>query len=200
MNNNPSFLQEERQTCPECGNRNLVERTRDQQFNYGARGNQVVLTASMPVFSCESCGYEYFDERGETARHAAVCKYLGVSTPDEIRTIREGTALTRAEFAELGGFGLASIQRWESGSVVPNASSDRLIYLLQYESNVQLLRQRHSLADAHCSENAELVCSGLTASEGSHSTCAGRRIRTFQRLSNDSIVREQALHWKLRQR
>ncbi len=96
----------------------------------------------MPVFTCEDCGYEYFDERGEAARQAAVCRRLGVQTPEEVRRTRECTGLSRAEFCELTGFGAASLQRWESGMVVPNASSDRLIFLLQFPDNVERLRKR----------------------------------------------------------
>ena len=36
----------------------------------------------------------------------------------------------------------ASLQRWETGEVIPNASSGRLIYLLQYPENINRLRAR----------------------------------------------------------
>jgi DNA-binding transcriptional regulator YiaG len=96
----------------------------------------------MPVYICEDCGYEFFDERGESARHDAVCRHIGVQTPDEIRKVREAAGLSRAEFCQISGFGIASLQRWETGEVIPNASSDRLIYLLQYGENLSRLRAR----------------------------------------------------------
>jgi len=96
----------------------------------------------MPVFTCQDCGYEFFDERGESAQHDAVCRHLGVQTPHEIRGVREAAGLSRTEFCELGGFGIASLQRWETGEVIPNASSDRLIYLLQFKQNLEGLRAR----------------------------------------------------------
>ena len=131
--------------CIECGGTRVVERSAQQTFPYGSAGEQVLLTASMPAFTCLDCGFEYFDETGEAARHAAVCRHLGLQTPEEIRKIREATGLTRAEFCQLTGFGSASLQRWEAGSILPNTSSDRLIFLLQFPENVQRLRD---LADS----------------------------------------------------
>ena len=84
-----------KQLCIECGGSNLIERTKEQSFPYGPPGDQVILTAAMPVITCENCGYEYFDERGESARHIAVCRHLGVQTPEEVRKVREGTCVTR---------------------------------------------------------------------------------------------------------
>ena len=128
--------------CIECGGSRIAERIMEQAFPYGSHGDEVQLTASMPVFTCLDCGYEYFDERGEAARHAAVCRHSGVQTPEEIRKTREATGLTRAEFCHLTGFGSASLQRWEAGSIIPNTSSDRLMFLLRYPENVERLMER----------------------------------------------------------
>ncbi len=142
-----SRAHDSKELCVECGGARLVERMREQSFAYGPPGDQVVLAASMPVMVCEDCGYESFDERGEAARQAAVCRHLGVQTPEEVRRTRERAGLSRAEFCRLTGFGQASLQRWESGMVVPNASSDRLIFLLQCPDNVERLRNRMQPAD-----------------------------------------------------
>ncbi len=147
MRQDKSEMRDGKELCMECGGARLIERVREQSFAYGPRGDQAMLTASMPVVTCEDCGYEYFDERGEAARHAAVCKHLGVQTPEEVRMTREQTGLSRAEFCELTGFGSASLQRWESGMVVPNASSDRLIFLLRCPDNVERLRKRVGAID-----------------------------------------------------
>jgi len=127
------------EVCLECGSSRLREELKEQEFPYGPPAARTILTASVPVFTCQDCGYEFFDERGESARHNAVCKHLGVQTPNEIRIIRESAGLGRVEFCKIGGFGIASLQRWETGEVIPNASSDRLIYLLQYEDNITRL-------------------------------------------------------------
>jgi putative zinc finger/helix-turn-helix YgiT family protein len=135
-------LNKSKEVCLECGSSRLKEEVKEQMFPFGPPAAQSILTASMPVFTCQDCGYEFIDERGESARHDAVCRHIGVQTPDEIRRVREATGLGRAEFCRIGGFGIASLQRWESGEVVPNASSDRLIYLLQYGDNLKRLRAR----------------------------------------------------------
>jgi putative zinc finger/helix-turn-helix YgiT family protein len=128
--------------CLECGSPKLKEELKEQSFPYGPASARTILTASFPVSTCQDCGYEFFDERGESARHAAVCRHLGVQTPNEIRDVRDAAGLSRAEFCKIGGFGIASLQRWESGEVVPNTSSDRLLYLLQYQENILRLRAR----------------------------------------------------------
>lgn len=130
------------EVCLECGSSRLKEDLKEQKFPYGPPTAQTILTASIPVFTCQDCGYEFFDERGESARHEAVCRHLGVQTPDEIRSVREAAGLGRAEFCKIGGFGIASLQRWETGEVIPNMSSDRLIYLLRHHENINRLRAR----------------------------------------------------------
>ncbi len=185
--------------CIECGGSNLVERMREQSFPYGVPGDQVILTALMPVFTCEDCSYEYFDERGEAARHAAVCRHLGVHTPEEIRKIREGTQLTRAEFCQLSGFGSASLQRWESGVIVPNTSSDRLIFLLQYTDNVERLKRR-ATAISQCSlpyliGNADQLAKIATGVPEVRTRCG---IKRFVRFADRPRIVSQAIAWNLR--
>jgi putative zinc finger/helix-turn-helix YgiT family protein len=165
MIQNTSDTLESQERCIECGSARLIEQICEQNFAYGPPGDQVILTASMPVMVCEDCGYESFDERGETARHDAVCRHLGVQTPDEVRRTRELTGLSRAEFCQLTGFGQASLQRWESGMVVPNTSSDRLIFLLRCPDNVERLRERVAALDPGAPssppqnvDSSELVC------------------------------------------
>ncbi len=128
--------------CPDCCSENVSPETSAHKFEYGLGDQRAVLSATFPVFHCNSCSFEFTDGRAEKARHDAVCRHLGVLTPSEIVGIREERDLTRAEFAELGGFGLASLQRWESGSLIQNAANDRLIYLLQFTANKQRLNRK----------------------------------------------------------
>ena len=57
-------------------------------------------------------------------QHNAVCHYLGRLTPDEIVALRKRLGLTQAGLAEKTGIGIASIKRWENGTVIQNASLD----------------------------------------------------------------------------
>jgi putative zinc finger/helix-turn-helix YgiT family protein len=187
--------------CPECGNTKLVETIREQQFTYGTQENAVMLTASMPVISCEDCHYEYFDERGEVARHVAVCRHLGLQTPEEIREVRNATGMSRTAFCDLTGFGTASLQRWEAGMVVPNASSDRLIFLLRFKENIERLEKRNN---AYLKKDATADPSHVFRVEPLrettpvvHTRCATKR---FTRLSSRSRVTAQAATWNLRAR
>jgi putative zinc finger/helix-turn-helix YgiT family protein len=186
--------------CLECGSTRLIETIRDQQFTYGASDNAVTLTASMPVISCEACNYEYFDERGEAARHAAVCKHLGVQNPDQIREVRNILGLGRAEFCELGGFGAASLQRWESGAMIPSLSNDRLIYLLKYPENIERLKNRNVTpaveepAFATSQERSEPLRETTLVVHTRHAT------KRFPRLANRTRMATQAANWNLRLR
>jgi putative zinc finger/helix-turn-helix YgiT family protein len=143
MNQDTAGLNSSNEVCLECGSSRLTETVEEQSFPYGPKGKQEMLVAQVPVFTCLDCGYQFFDERGEAARHEAVCRHEGVCSPEEIREIRESAGLTRAQICELAGFGPASLQRWETGAVVPNASSDRLIYLLQFSENRDRLREKN---------------------------------------------------------
>jgi len=183
--------------CPECGSSRLVESLRDQKFMYGQPGCDVELTASMPVFACEDCGFEYFDERGEAARHAAICRHEGVQTPEEMRRGREESGLSRVELSVLSKVGIASIQRWESGSVVPNQSCDRLMYLLRFRSNVELLQQYEGWLLSRA--GAQTALESVTPEEPQRA-CAVRCSRTYPRLKNRARSEAQAAQWSLRSR
>lgn len=131
-----------RVSCPDCCSTELQLRTSTEGFQYGLGEQLTTLYATVPVFHCISCGFEFTDHRAETARHEAVCRHLGVLTPREIVAIREEVGLSRAEFADLGGFGIASLQRWETGALIQNAANDRLIYLLQFTANRNRLHRK----------------------------------------------------------
>jgi|GEM_PF-5065571 len=187
--------------CPDCGSAKVVESMKEQSFPYGADGNQVTLKASVPVFSCDDCGYEYFGEKGEEARHEAVCRYLGVQTPEEIRKTREAAGLSRTELCELAGFGSASLQRWETGAIIPNGSSDRLIFLLRFADNVERLKRRLAAisqgvlgfvptsVDPHVGSDEEIPAV--------HLRCG---IKRFDRLAHQPRVMNQSASWSLRRR
>jgi putative zinc finger/helix-turn-helix YgiT family protein len=128
--------------CPDCGCNDLSETLRNEEFQYGLGGDVVTLSAVVPIICCRECGFEFTDYRAEEVRHETVCRHLGVLSPREIVEVRESIGLTRAEFAALGGFGIASLQRWETGALIQNQANDRLIYLLQFTANRQRLEKK----------------------------------------------------------
>ena len=121
----------ERQACPRCGKGPVSSRLHDQTFPFGEGTEEVILTATVPLRTCEACGLEYIDHEAEVARHRAVCKHLGVLEPERIRLIRHKYGLTRAAFARITGLGEATLARWERGSLIQNIANDRYLRLLE---------------------------------------------------------------------
>jgi len=65
-------------------------------------------------------------------------------TPSDIKSLRKGYDLTRAQFAELTRIGEASLARWETGEVIQNAANDDYLYLLSFPENLKLLEERRN--------------------------------------------------------
>lgn len=93
------------------------------------------LSADVLVHTCSACGDSYTCNDADITYDEAVCRHLGILTPAEIREIRESYGLTRAEFAQLTGFGKATVGRWERGEIHQNRSADRYLRLL-YDRDV----------------------------------------------------------------
>jgi len=133
-------------TCPNCGERDLSARTDTEKFVYGAGKDLANLQATVQIYRCGKCGFEFTDERSSEARHDAVCRHLKVMTPKEIVALRERYQLSQTEFAELSGIGKASLARWETGLVIQNQSIDNLLYLLFKDENIEALKARYKAA------------------------------------------------------
>lgn len=114
-----------------CGTPGLKTELVRNPFIYGAGSDAVELRADIPVHTCSHCSLSYTAESAEIARHEAVCRHLGVLTPDEIRELRDRHNLSRAAFARRNGFGEATLARWERGESIQNTSTDRYLRLLK---------------------------------------------------------------------
>jgi putative zinc finger/helix-turn-helix YgiT family protein len=102
-----------------------------QEFNYGPETDGVVLQARVPVWTCKSCHDQLMGEEAEELMHDAVCQHLGRLTPREVRSIRSTFSMLQDEFAELTGYGTASIKRWEAGSQIQSESADKHLRLIR---------------------------------------------------------------------
>ena len=169
--------------CPECGETSFVEETKEQSFPYQDGDALVTLKAEMPVTRCLECGSKFFDERGEVARQASICAYHRVQSPQGARQIREATQLSRERWSMLSGFGIASIQRWESGSCVQNQSSARLLHLMQFEENLARLQEFHEQGPSY--RAVDMV---LDNAAHSIETVARRRCRRHPRVEGRTGV------------
>ena len=177
-------------TCPNCDSAQLEERQEEQEFAYGIGDEQVALKATLPVFVCPKCGFAFSDERGEIARHAAVCSHLGVLAPAGIVAIRRSLSLSRNEFAELTGVGIASLQRWETGSQIQSKSNDKLIRLMRNPENLSVLKGEGGQSQTAAAPGP------LRFATSYHRTF--RRESTFLRLKNRASLEAAASSWSLR--
>lgn len=126
--------------CQSCGERSAACSLEEQKFVYGAGDDAVSLTVTVPVWTCESCGFQYTDETAEERRHEAVCHHLGRLSPAEVLSVRKDIGMSQDEFADLTGIGIASIKRWELGNQIQNASIDKYLRLVRIPNNAGLLR------------------------------------------------------------
>ncbi len=127
--------------CTLCDSKAATMSIKKQQFAYRDGAKEVLLVADVPVWSCGACGEEYTAEGAEEAQHSAVCHYLGRLAPEEIVALRKRLGLTQAALAEKTGIGIASIKRWENGTVIQNASLDAQLRALDDQKSREAVRR-----------------------------------------------------------
>ena len=125
----PSEAQVER--CLSCEEAPATLSYETQSFNYGPVSDGVVLSAVVPVWSCEGCGEQYLGPEAEDIKHDAVCAFLGRMTPSEIKSLRLSFQMLQDQFADFTGYGIASIKRWETGAQIQSESVDKHLRLLR---------------------------------------------------------------------
>ncbi len=125
--------------CGNCGSMNVATSMETDRVVHGVGADAAELPVEVPVRTCAECGTQFTDDEAERVRHEAVCRYLGLLTPSEIRGIRIRYEMRRAEFAALTKLGEATLARWESGSTLQNAAYDRYLRLLCFPENVSRL-------------------------------------------------------------
>jgi putative zinc finger/helix-turn-helix YgiT family protein len=129
-------------TCASCGSDRTSTRKETENFEYRHGEELVQLSAEIDVHSCQACGFQFADSSSEDARHEAVCRYLGVMTPAEVKAIRVSYGFTRSQMAEASKIGEASLARWESSALIQTAAYDHFLFLLRYPENLKRLQQR----------------------------------------------------------
>jgi putative zinc finger/helix-turn-helix YgiT family protein len=129
--------------CPVCGEGVLESRLVTERFDYGDGEDKVsVVAENVPVQVCTNCQETFSGPEAARIRHLAICRALGLLTPDEIRAIRERLGLSQVEFAKLTDIGEATISRWERGRLLQNKAMDRYLRLLDRNpDNVRILKE-----------------------------------------------------------
>jgi putative zinc finger/helix-turn-helix YgiT family protein len=131
----------ERRVCDCCGAEGVRMSWQTEHFNYKTESDDVVeLAAQVPVWACGACGDRYTDSQAEEIRHETVCRHLGRLTPREIRELRDALGYSQRDWAELTGFGIASIKRWETGALIQGLAQDRYMRLLRDNNNIAALK------------------------------------------------------------
>ena len=133
--------------CPSCGAGRVRTVETEANVPYGTGSDQVEIPTVVPLRVCELCGFSFLDAEGQTAEHDAVCRYLGLMTPSEIRSVRERHGLTQSQFAAVTGLGEATVSRWERGATVQNVANDRYLWLLRQSDNIERLFARGAKQD-----------------------------------------------------
>ena len=118
-------------TCPDCEGHSFTTVLHNDEFKYGAGDSAVTLRAQVPVHCCASCDFEFLGREGRLIKHEAVCRHLDLLTPTEIRSIRESHGMSRTAYAEVTGFGEATLNRWENGAMIQNREDNHYLRLLE---------------------------------------------------------------------
>lgn len=129
--------------CPVCGAGKLNRRLVAERFTYdGDRGPILVEAKGVPIQLCDACGETFTGPDAARIRHHAICRALGLLTPEEIKAFRERLGKTQQEFAELTGIGEATISRWERGRLLQNRANDKFLRLIAANPvNLKLLQE-----------------------------------------------------------
>ena len=140
-------------TCPDCGGHSYTTVQHDDAFEYGAGDGPVTLHATIPVHCCDSCDFEFLGREGRRIKHEAVCRHFDLLTPREIRRIRERHGMSRMAFAEITGFGEATLNHWERGAAIQNRANDRYLRLTESPDVLNRLKGiRSGLGDSQPAE------------------------------------------------
>lgn len=113
--------------CAVCESSELEVTMEVQQFAYRDGERDVLLTASLPIEHCLTCGESLMGEAAEVAQHDAVCRYLGRLTPSEIKEIRSNLGISQSMFSVYTKISSASIKRWELGNQIQSEAMDALL-------------------------------------------------------------------------
>jgi putative zinc finger/helix-turn-helix YgiT family protein len=117
--------------CPACGRQRLERRYIRDEFDYGPEADRIrVVAEAVPVLVCPACEEIFYGTEAEQVHHRAICKALGLLTPEQIRGVRDRLGLSQEEFARLTGIGVATLSRWEQSRLIQTRSLDAYLHVL----------------------------------------------------------------------
>jgi putative zinc finger/helix-turn-helix YgiT family protein len=118
--------------CPECGQGRLVSHTRTEEFDFDLGDETVKVRAkNVPIQRCDRCAEVISGPAAAKVRHEAICRAAGLLTPAEIKALREEFGWLQETLADLTGFGVATVSRWERGRLLQNRSNNKVLLALR---------------------------------------------------------------------
>jgi putative zinc finger/helix-turn-helix YgiT family protein len=125
-------MKQELPKCPECNRGRLRSLTRTEEFDFDLGEETVkVRVENVPVERCDQCGEVISGPAAARLRDEAICRAAGLLTPAEIKAIRESFGWSQQHLADLTGFGIATISRWERGRLMQNRSNNKVLLALR---------------------------------------------------------------------
>jgi C4-type Zn-finger protein len=61
--------------CAECKSKKITKKMEDYEFPYGIGEDQVTLVSYIPIYSCDSCGFQFIDFEATEIMDKDVQKY-----------------------------------------------------------------------------------------------------------------------------
>ena len=181
---NGSLASDTREVCPVCGKHDVTEQWQVQVVPFGIE-NPVELQVNVPVLTCQSCGFSFTDDRAAALRHDEACRYQGLTTPGEIKRVREDVyRMSRRDFEKSFGISEASLERWENRKLFPSRQASIYLRLL---SDPEIGRRAMEAPTHHQGR--------LSAGIGSDVSVESRR---FRELVISAAVLTRAKEFKLR--
>lgn len=128
--------------CPECGA--VVEpESRNASETWNVRGTEISVKGKMNY--CPSCDSLFLDEAYDRLQEAAYRSYREkhcLMSSDEIRGIREGYGFSQELFSRILGIGVASLRRYEGGSLQTPAI-DTVLHSAKTPKSLMVLFERN---------------------------------------------------------
>ena len=134
--------------CPNCGSEDTLSLIREvEEFN--VRGE--IIPVEVEYYRCKACGEEVMELRTEddplVEAYREYRRRTGMMQPNEIREFRQIWDLTQKEFSELLGIGVASLSRYENGSLQELAHDQILKFGMDIANLLKLIEQKPEIIE-----------------------------------------------------
>jgi putative zinc finger/helix-turn-helix YgiT family protein len=132
--------------CPNCEKVVTLSRIRKQE-ELTIRGEKIEVTSEF--LKCSECGEEFEDPKSHTdpliAAYAEYRRRKNMVTPEQIFEFRKTYGLSQKELSELVSIGVATLSRYENGSLQEEAH-DKLLHFIMESSNFKELVESDDIA------------------------------------------------------